>query len=59
MCMQCAATAAAAVGTASGTRAWVRSHAGSWLTPGRMRMITIALLAVAVVAAGAGLGGSG
>jgi hypothetical protein len=59
MCVQCAATAAAAVGSASGVRAWLRSHAGDWLTPGRLRTITIGLLALAVVVSGVGLGGSG
>jgi hypothetical protein len=59
MCMQCAATAAAAVGSASGVRAWLRSHAGDRLTPTRMRVITIGLLTAAVLVAGVGLGGTG
>jgi hypothetical protein len=59
MCMQCAATATVAVGSASGIRAWLRGHAGAWLTPGRMRTITIGLLALAVIVSGVGLGGSG
>ncbi|MDX6581499.1 MAG: hypothetical protein QOI10_683 [Solirubrobacterales bacterium] len=57
--MQCAATATVAVGSASGIRAWLRLHAGSWLTPVRLRAITIGLLTLAVVASGVGLGGSG
>jgi hypothetical protein len=59
MCMQCAATATVAVGSASGIRAWLRMHAGSWLTPARMRAVTIGLLTLAVIASGIGLGGSG
>ena len=59
MCMQCAATASLAVGSASGIRAWLRGHAGGWLTPGRLRAITIGLLALAVIVSGVGLGGSG
>jgi hypothetical protein len=59
MCMQCAATATVAVGSASGIRAWLRGHAGDWLTPGRMRAITIGLLALAVIVSGVGLGGTG
>jgi hypothetical protein len=59
MCMQCAATATVAVGSASGIRAWLRGHAGTWLTPGRMRAITIGLLALAVIVSGVGLGGTG
>ncbi len=56
--MQCAATATVAVGSASGIRAWLRLHAGDWLTPKRMRWVTIALLSLAVVISGVGLGGS-
>jgi hypothetical protein len=59
MCMQCVATASVTVGAASGVRAWVKAKAGDWLTPSRMRAITIALLTVAVLAAGIGLSGSG
>ncbi len=59
MCVQCAATAAVAVGSASGARAWLRAHAGDWLTAARLRAITIALLAMAVIVSGVGLGGSG
>jgi hypothetical protein len=57
MCMQCAATAAVAVGSASGVRAWLRGHGGAWLTPGRMRAITVGLLTVAVVVSAVGFGG--
>jgi hypothetical protein len=59
MCMQCVATASVTVGTASGIRAWVQAKAGDRLTPARMRPITIALLTLAVLAAGVGLSGSG
>jgi hypothetical protein len=59
MCMQCAAAAMATVGTASGLRSWLRSHGGAWLTPRRMRLVTIGLFTVAVLASGALLGGSG
>jgi hypothetical protein len=59
MCVQCAATAAAAVGSASGVRAWLRARSGAWLTPARLRAITIGLLTLAVIVSGVGLGGSG
>jgi hypothetical protein len=59
MCVQCAATAAAAVGSASGVRAWLRNTAGDWLTPGRLRAITIGLLTLAVIVSSVGLGGTG
>jgi hypothetical protein len=38
-----------AVAAASGTRAWLAAHHMTWLTPRRLRMITVAL-AVAVLA---------
>jgi hypothetical protein len=50
--MQCAATAAVAVGSASGLRAWVRARGGGWATPRRMRALTAALVVVAVLVAG-------
>jgi hypothetical protein len=59
MCIQCAATATVAVGSASGIRAWLKMHAGSWLTPARMKAITIGLLTLAVLVSGIGLGGTG
>ena len=52
MCMQCAATAAVAVGSASGLRAWVAAKQPRWLTPSRLRALTVALMGVAVLAAG-------
>jgi hypothetical protein len=52
MCMQCAATAAAAVGSASGIRAWVRARGSRWATPARLRALTVALMVVAVLVAG-------
>jgi hypothetical protein len=58
MCMQCLTTAAAAVGTASGLRAWLVERV-SWMTPRRTRMVTIALLTLAVVVSGLGFSGSG
>lgn len=59
MCMQCAATAAVAVGSASGIRAWLRTRATAWMTPRRMRGATVGLLGLAVIVSGFGLGGTG
>jgi hypothetical protein len=59
MCMQCLATASVAVGSASGIRVWLHNHGGAWLTPSRLRAITVALVALAVLGAGIGLNGSG
>jgi hypothetical protein len=58
MCVQCMASAMAAVGTASGTRAWIASRRFSWMTPRRMRMITIGLLVAALVASATLVSGS-
>ncbi len=52
MCMQCVAGAMAAGAAATGTRAWVVSRAGAWLTPRRQALMTRALIAAGVVAAG-------
>jgi hypothetical protein len=58
MCMQCAAAATTAVGTAAGVRAWLGAKAGAWLTPKRMRVATISLLTLAVLGSGVALGGT-
>jgi hypothetical protein len=51
MCMQCMAGAMAAGAGATGMRAWLVAHAPVWLTPGRRRIATRALLAAGLVAA--------
>jgi len=52
MCVQCAAVAAASVGTASGTRAWLGHRLGE-----RGRRVATALLMVgALVVSGVALG---
>jgi hypothetical protein len=58
MCAQCMATAAAAVGTASGLRQWLAAKGFAWLTPVRLRRITIALTVVALLVS-ATVSGSG
>lgn len=59
MCMQCAAAATTAVGAASGIRVWLRLKAGAWMTPKRMRLATMSLVALAVVGSSVALGGTG
>jgi hypothetical protein len=54
MCAQCMATAATATAAATGVRAWAAAARPSWLTPGRLRVLTAVLLAIAVTAAGVG-----
>jgi hypothetical protein len=52
MCIQCAAVAAASVGTASGTRAWLGHRLGR---RGR-RLATTILMVAALVVSGVALG---
>jgi hypothetical protein len=55
MCIQCAAVAAASVGTASGTRAWLSQR----LSARGRRIATIVLMTATVIASSVALGGSG
>lgn len=59
MCAQCMATAMTAVGAASGTRAYLGSRRYVWLTPERLRVITILLAIGAVLASATLVSGSG
>jgi len=54
----CAACAIAAAAGASGARSWLQAHHLSWLTPRRMRLATIALLAAGTLVSSVGLSGS-
>jgi hypothetical protein len=54
----CAACAAAAMAGATGVRSWLQAHHLGWLTPRRMKAITIALFAAATLVASVGLSGS-
>ena len=58
MCAQCMVTGVAAVGGASGLRAWLGAKGFAWLTPTRQKALTIALV-VAAVLVSATLSGSG
>jgi hypothetical protein len=44
---------------ASGIRAWIAARGFSWMTPRRLRAVTVALLAGALLLAAVALGGSG
>lgn len=59
MCAQCMATAMTAVGAASGTRAYLGSRRISWLTPRRLRAITLALAIGAILASATLVSGTG
>jgi hypothetical protein len=52
-------TAMAAVGTASGLRAFVAGRRYSWLTPRRLRAVTFVLAACGVIASATLVSGSG
>jgi hypothetical protein len=55
MCAGCAIMAASA---ASGLRSWLQSHRLGWLTPRRMRALTIAAMCAAGVVSTVGFSGS-
>jgi hypothetical protein len=56
--MQCMAGAMTAVGAASGARAYLNQRRFLWLTPRRLRVITIALVVTALVASATLVSGS-
>jgi hypothetical protein len=49
-------TAASATAAATGLRAWAAARRPDWLTPARLRILTVALLTVAVAFAATGSG---
>lgn len=55
MCAQCAIIAASA---ASGARSWIAGRRFSWMTPGRLRWVTFALLSAALIASSVKFSGS-
>jgi hypothetical protein len=55
MCAGCALTAASA---ATGFRAWLQNHHFAWLTPKRMRRLTVAAMCVAGLVSTLGFSGS-
>jgi hypothetical protein len=55
MCAGCALTAATA---ASGFRAWLANHHFGWLTPRRLRALTLAAMCAATIVSTVGFSGS-
>lgn len=53
MCAQCMVTAATAATAATGVRAWLAARGFAWLTPARLRRVSVGLVATAVVATAA------
>jgi hypothetical protein len=58
MCVQCMMGAMTAGAAASGTRSWLATRRWAWLTPERMRAVTVALLVAALVVSATVLSGS-
>lgn len=50
MCMQCMAGAMTATAGAAGIRAWLATRAFGWLTPKRMKAITMVLTGAVLIA---------
>jgi hypothetical protein len=59
MCMQCMMTAMTSTAAASGIRSWLQGRRYEWLTPERMRRVTIGLVAAALIASATLISGSG
>jgi hypothetical protein len=59
MCMQCMMGAMTAGAAATGTRSWLATRRWTWLTPVRLRRLTIGLLVAALVASATVLSGTG
>jgi len=58
MCMQCMAAAMGATATASGTRSYIAARHFSWVTPRRLKAITVALMSAALLASSLLVSGS-
>ncbi len=58
MCVQCMAGAMTAGAAATGARAWLAAHAPLWLTPARLRAVTVTLLGGALLLSASLLSGS-
>jgi hypothetical protein len=55
----CAACGIAAMAGATGVRAWLQAHHLTWLTPARMKTVTVLLFVAAVLVSSVGISGSG
>jgi len=54
----CAGCAIAAASAASGFRTWMQTHSFGWLTPRRMRRLTLAAMCAAGLVSSVGFSGS-
>ncbi len=58
MCMQCMMSAMTSATAATGIRSWLATRQWAWLTPLALKRITIALLALALIASALLVSGS-
>lgn len=58
MCMQCMLSAMGSMAAANGTRAWLGRRAFAWLTPIRLRRVTVGLFTAALLASALLMSGS-
>jgi hypothetical protein len=56
--MQCMATAMSSMAGANGIRAWLGRRGFAWLTPVRLRRVTVALFSAALLASALLMSGS-
>jgi hypothetical protein len=54
----CAGCAMAAASAATGFRTWLQNHSFGWLTPKRMRALTLAAMCAAGIVSTVGISGS-
>lgn len=59
MCMQCMLNAMAASAGATGARSWLGSRRFQWMTPARLKVVTIVLISAALLASATLVSGSG
>jgi len=58
MCVQCMMGAMSAGATVGGARSWLATRRWAWLTPGRLRRVTIAMITVGLALSATVLSGS-
>jgi hypothetical protein len=58
MCAQCMMGATTAAAGVTGMRTWLAARGFSWLTPRRLRLMTVSLIALGLIGASVGLSGT-
>jgi hypothetical protein len=57
MCAQCMLGASTAAAGVTGMRAWLAAMGFSWMTPRRLRLFTVSLIAAGLIGASVGISG--